>query len=374
MVRWFIWEQNMIDSKLVQRRVQAVRRLMKKKNINCLLLTKPANVTYLTGFLGHDAWAVVTPTNTYLLTDSRYIEQAEKECVRCKPILRKETLHNTLAALVKELKTIRTVAVEETIGLKDFRQLEKMVKARLRIVSKIAEVGRSIKDAFEIASIKAAIQISAKALKETLKFLRPGVTENEAAGFLDYQFRRFGGKNGFETILAFGPNASRPHHQPGAAKLKKNDAVLVDFGGEFNHYCCDITRTFLVGRPNPFFEKVYKAVKEAQAAAITQIRPGTPNKLPEAVARETIRRYGLPPYQHGTGHGFGLEVHEEPFLSIKSKEKMEEGMVLTVEPGIYIPGKIGVRIEDDCLVTKTGCRILTGSVSKEYADICLGRM
>ena len=251
----------MIDSKLIQRRVQAVRRLMKKKNINCLLLTKPANVTYLTGFLGYDAWAVVTPTNTYLLTDSRYIEQAEKECVRCKPILRKETLHNTLAALVKELKTIRTVAVEETIGLKDFRQLEKIVKARLRIASKIVEAGRSIKDAFEIVSIKKAIQISAKAMNETLKFLRPGVTENEVAGFLDYQIRRFGGKIAFETIVAFGPNASRPHHQPGETKLKKNDVVLVDFGGEFNHYCCDITRTFLVGRPNPFFERVYKAVK-----------------------------------------------------------------------------------------------------------------
>jgi Xaa-Pro aminopeptidase len=373
MVRWFIWEQNMSDSKLIQRRVQAVRRLMKKKNINCLLLTKPANVTYLTGFLGHDGWAVVTAANTYLLTDSRYIEQAKKECVRCKPILRKETLHKSIAALVKELKTVRTVAVEETIGLRDFRQLEKIVKARLRIVSKIVEAGRSIKDAFEIASIKKAIEISAKALKETLKFLRPGVTENEVAGFLDYQIRRFGGKIAFETIVAFGPNASRPHHQPGEMKLKKNDAVLIDFGGEFNHYCCDITRTFLVGRPNPFFERVYKAVKEAQDAAIAQIKPGTPNKLPEMRARETIRKNGLPPYQHGTGHGFGLEVHEEPYLSIKSREKLEEGMVLTVEPGIYIPGKIGVRIEDDCLVTKTGCQVLTNTISAKYTDICLGK-
>jgi Xaa-Pro aminopeptidase len=367
----------MIDKKLIKNRIQAVRRLMKKKNINCLLLTKPANVTYLTGFLGHDSWAVVTAANAYLLTDSRYIEQAEKECVNCKLVLRKETLHNTLAVLVKELKTIRAVpmkiGIEDAIGVKDFGLLEKMVKARLRIVSKIAEPGRSIKDAFELSSIKKAIEISAKALKETLKFLRPGVTENEAAGFLDYQFRRFGGKNGFETILAFGPNASRPHHQPGATKLKANDTVLVDFGAEFNHYRCDMTRTFLVGRPNPFFEKVYRVVKEAQAAAIATIRPGTPNKLPEKIARETIARHGLPPYQHGTGHGFGLEIHEDPFLAIKSKDKLEEGMVLTVEPGIYIPEKIGVRIEDNVIVTKTGCRILTGSVSKEYKDICLGK-
>jgi Xaa-Pro aminopeptidase len=363
----------MIDGKLISNRIQTVRRLMKKKNINCLLFIKPANVSYLTGFLGHDSWTVVTAANTYLLTDSRYIEQAEKECVKCKLVLRKETLHNTLAILVKELKTVRTVAVEDAIGVKDFWLLEKMVRARLRTVSKFAEPGRSIKDSFELASIKKAIEISDKALKETLKFLRPGVTENEAAGFLDYQFRRFGGKNGFETILAFGPNASRPHHQPGETKLKANDSVLIDFGAEFNHYRCDMTRTYLIGKPNPFFEKVYKTVKAAQAAAIATIRPGTPNKLPEKVARETIAKNDLPPYQHGTGHGFGLEIHEDPFLAIKSKEKLKEGMILTVEPGIYIPGKIGVRIEDNVIITKTGCRLLTSAVSKEYADICLGR-
>jgi Xaa-Pro aminopeptidase len=364
----------MIDRELIKKRVQTVRRLMKKQNINCLLLTKPANVTYVTGFLGHDSWAVITPANTYLLTDSRYIEQAEKECVNCKLVLRKETLHNTLAILVKELQTIRIVVIEDAIGLKDFRLLEKMVKAKLRTIAKIVEPGRSIKDTFELASIKTAIEISANALKATLKFLRPGVTENEAAGFLDYQFRRFGGKNGFETILAFGPNASRPHHQPGDTKLKANDTVLIDFGGEYNHYRCDMTRTFLVGRANPFFERVYKVLKQAQAAAIAQIRPGTLNMLPEKIARETISKNGLPPYQHGTGHGFGLEIHEDPFLTIKSKEKLKEGMVLTVEPGIYIPGKIGVRIEDNILITKTGCRILTNCVSREYADICLGKI
>lgn len=364
----------MIDKELIKRRVGAVRTAMRKKQIVSLLLVKVPNVTYTTGFLGHDSWAFITMNKVYLLTDSRYIEQAEKECVNCKLVLRKDTLHNTLAILVKELKTIRSVAVEDAIGLKDIRLLEKMVKARLRIVSKIVEPSRSIKDSFELASIKAAIEITAKALKQTVKFLLPGVTENEVAGFLDYQFRRFGGKNGFDTILAFGPNASRPHHQPGLTKLKKNDVVLMDFGAEFNHYRCDLTRTFLVGKPNPFFEKVYNTVKAAQAAAMAQIRPGASNKLPEKMARETISKNGLPPYQHGTGHGFGLEIHEDPFLAIKSKDTLKEGMVLTVEPAIYLPGQMGVRIEDNVIITKNGCKLLTGIMSKEYKDICLGRI
>ncbi len=135
-----------------------------------------------------------------------------------------------------------------------------------------------------------------------------------------------------------------------------------------------MTRTFLVGEPNPLFEKVYKTVKAAQAAAMAQIKPGASNKIPEKMARETISKNGLPPYQHGTGHGFGLEIHEEPFLAIKSKDFLKEGMVLTMEPAIYLPGQMGVRIEDNVIVTRTGCKLLTGIISKEYTDICLGKI
>ena len=364
----------MKEIEIIKNRVRKIRQTLKKKNIRFFLLTNPANVTYVTGFLGHDSWAVVTPKKVYLLTDSRYIEQAEKECKGCELILRKVTLHNTLSELVKELGWVRNIAAEDVTGMKDYRQLEKMIKTGFRTVSKIVEPGRSIKDTSELANIKEAIRISAKALKTTLKGLRVGITENEAAGLLDYNFRRFGGRNGFDTILAFGANASRCHHQPGESKLKKNDTILIDFGAEYNHYRCDMTRCFLVGRPNPYFENVYNVVKQAQAAAIKAIKPGVSNKEPEEKAREVIKKHGLPPYQHGTGHGFGLVIHEDPFLSVQSKDHLQEGMVLTVEPGIYIPGKIGVRIEDNVLVTKNGCRILTGEVSKIYSDICLGSL
>jgi Xaa-Pro aminopeptidase len=192
-----------------------------------------------------------------------------------------------------------------------------------------------------------------------LKYIKPGVTESELAGRLDFQIRRAAASNSFETIVAFGPNASRPHHQPTSRKLKKNDTILIDFGARCKGYCCDITRCFTIGRPNPFYKKVYAAVQQAQTAAIKMVKPGIEIKKVDAAAREVLRKYDLPVYGHGTGHGLGLEIHERPAISEKSKGKLQTGMVFTIEPAVYIPGRLGIRIEDDILITKTGCRILT---------------
>ncbi len=359
---------------IISKRLRLIRQLLKKKKISCFLTTNQANVTYITGFLGHDSWAVIAPNNVYLLTDSRYFEQAQNQCPSCKIIQRKTTLHDSFAELIKKQKHLRSVAVENSISINDYKNLQKKTKVRFHTVSKIIEPARSIKDKFELSAIKKAIQITALALNQTLRNLRVGISENEAAGMMDYNFRKFGGRNGFDTILAFGANASRCHHQPGTRKLKKNDTILIDFGAEYNHYRCDLTRCFLVGEPNPYFQKVYNVVKEAQAVAIKLIRPRMSNKEPERAAREVIRKHNLPPYQHGSGHGFGLVIHEDPFLSVLSKDKLKKGMVLTIEPGIYIPGKIGVRIEDNVLVTENGCKILTNSVTKNYKDICLGKL
>ena len=150
-----------------------------------------------------------------------------------------------------------------------------------------------------------------------------------------------------------------PHHQPGRRKLKKNDCVLIDFGARFKGYCCDITRCFVIGRPNRFYKKAYVAVQQAQTAALKMIKAGVAAKKVDAVAKEVIGKYGLPVYGHGTGHGLGLEIHEEPFLSAKSKGKLKAGEIITIEPGVYIPGKLGIRIEDNVLITETGSRILT---------------
>ena len=348
-----------MNKEQIANRLKAVRRVLDKKKIRCLIITKPANVTYATGFLGDDSWVVVTGGRVYLMTDSRYTEQAEKECPSCKIIDRAGPMAEAVARLLKKLKSIRTVAMEESTSLGDFEWLKKTVKTRLRTAANVIEGVRSIKDAGEIAAIRTAASISLQALQRTLPYIKSGVTESELAGMLDFQIRKLGAQNSFETIVAFGPNASRPHHQPSKRKLRKKDSVLIDFGARYNGYCSDITRCFVVGGMTAFYKKVYDVVEQAQAAAIRMIKPGVKITQVDAAAREVIAKSDLPVYGHGTGHGFGIEIHESPFLKTDSKGTLKAGQVITIEPGIYMPGKLGVRIEDDILVTETGYNILT---------------
>jgi Xaa-Pro aminopeptidase len=293
------------------------------------------------------------------LTDSRYIEQAHKECVGCGIIQRKDSLAEAAAQILKKKKTVRKIAVEKSTSVADFEALKRHIKFRLKTVADVIEAVRIQKDGGEIAAIRAAARIAAQALERTLRYIKPGVTESELAGRLDFEIRKSGATNSFETIVAFGPDASRPHHQPGRRKLKKTDTVLIDFGARYKGYCCDITRSFALGKPSALFEKAYEAVEQAQAAAIKMINAGAKIQDVDTAARNVISQYGLPVYGHGTGHGFGLEIHESPFLKADSRGRLKAGEVLTIEPGIYLPGKLGVRIEDDVLVTESGCKILT---------------
>lgn len=350
-----------MNKEQIAKRIKAVRRVLDKKKVRCLIITKPANVTYATGFLGDDSWAVVVGGRVYLMTDSRYTEQAEKECPICRIIDRAGPMAEAVAKLVKKLKSVRTVAVEESTSLGDFERLRKTVKARLRTAANIIDSGRSIKDASEIAAIKTAASISTEALRKTLPSVKPGVTESELAAMLDFHIRKLGARNSFETIVAFGSNASRPHHQPGRRKLKKKDSILIDFGGRYKGYCSDITRCFVVGGMTALYKKVYDVVEQAQAAAIRTIKAGVKITRVDAAARDVIAKSDLPVYGHGTGHGFGIEIHESPFLKADAKGTLRAGEVITIEPGIYMPGKLGVRIEDDILVTESGYKILTRS-------------
>jgi Xaa-Pro aminopeptidase len=351
-----------MNAEVIKKRIRTIRYHLKKRRIKSLLLTNPANVTYTTGFLGDDSWVLFTTRAVYLLTDSRYTEQAKKQCPLCRIIERKGPMAEAVAELLKKLKLVRPVAVEKSVSLAAFELLKKSVKHRLRTVADVIESVRSIKDKSEIAAISTAAKIAAKALKQTFAYIKPGITESELAGRLDFQIRKACAENSFETIVAFGPNASRPHHKPTSRKLKKNDTVLIDFGVRFKGYCCDITRCFIIGRFSPFYRKVYDTVQQAQSAAVKMIKPGVAAKKVDAAAREVIRRSGLPVYGHGTGHGLGLvEIHGQPVISANSKAKLQPGMVFTVEPAVYIPRRLGVRIEDDVLVTKTGCKILTRS-------------
>jgi Xaa-Pro aminopeptidase len=357
-----------MNNRIIKNRIKAIRQLLKQRQINLLIITKPANVTYTTGFLGGDSWVAITTRAVYLLTDSRYTEQAKTECPACRIIERTTPLPETVGKLIKKLKSLQTVTVEKSTSVFDFEAMKKNVKARLKSVANIIEEARSSKDKSEVDAIESAARIATQALKRILRYIKPRITENELAGMLDFQIRNLGAINSFETIVAFGSNASRPHHQPSSRKLKKNDTVLIDFGVKCKGYCCDLTRCFTVGTPTQLYKKVYNAVQEAQAAAIKIIGAGVEIRQVDAAARDVISKYDLPVYGHGTGHGLGIEIHENPFLNAENKGKLQIGEVITIEPGVYIPGKLGVRIEDNILVTETGYKIL----SRNCPQISLG--
>jgi Xaa-Pro aminopeptidase len=350
-----------MNTRNITQRIKAVRTELNSRHLDALVLTKPANVTYLTGFSGEDSWAVVTGRVVYLLTDSRYTEQAQKECLLARIIQRKDPIAQAGGKLLGKLKFARAVAVEKSISLGEYEALKKNTDVPLKAVDSLVEAQRGVKDAQETTAIRSAAAIAATAFQRAVRHVRPGITESELAGILDLEMRRQGAKVGFETIVAFGPNASRPHHQPSPRKLAARDTILIDFGARYNGYCCDITRSFAFGKPTAAYCRAYEVVEKAQTAAIRAAKAGATLVDVDAAARNAIRESGLPVYGHGTGHGFGLEIHEIPFLKEGAKGELKAGQIITIEPGIYLPGRLGVRIEDDILITDSGCELLTGA-------------
>ena len=227
-------------------RIKGVRRQLKKNKMTAILLTDPANVSYTTNFSGHDSWCLVTNRNVYLITDSRYTEQAEKECTNCKIIERTGAMSKAVGGLLKKLTSIKIMAIEKSTSIAAFGAVKKNAKVKLKPLAGVVESVRMVKDATEIKAIKTAALIAVKALKKITAKIKPGISEYQLAALLDFQIRKLSATNSFETIVAFGANASRPHHQPTKRKLKKNDTVLIDFGARYKGYCSDITRCFTV--------------------------------------------------------------------------------------------------------------------------------
>jgi len=344
---------------IVRNRICLVRKELRRRGVDCLVVTKGANVRYLTGFSGDDSWVVVGRRSVYLLTDSRYTEQAQCECLWCRIIERHEPLAKAVGIVLGRMKTVATVGVESWTSVAEFGELKKAIRARVKSVCNVIEPLRVIKDAEEIGAIRGALRIARDAFGRIDGYLETGVSESSLAGALDFEIRKLGGSNSFDTIVAFGAHGSRAHHQPSRRKLKKNDTVLIDFGVRYKGYCCDLTRCFSVGKSRRFYEKVYKVVQKSQSAAIKAVRAGATVADVELAAKEVIGNSGLEVYGHGTGHGLGLEIHEGPAVSSRAGGRLEAGMVLTIEPGVYIPGRLGVRIEDDILVRQAGCVVLS---------------
>ncbi|MBI9017625.1 MAG: aminopeptidase P family protein [Phycisphaerae bacterium] len=349
-------------SECIKNRVKKLRNLMKIEQIDAYILTNVADVTYMTGFSGDDSVLVVTAKKVVLLSDSRFTEQLKQECPKLKVKLRDGSMAAAAAAvLLKDGKkgTAGVVAINEAdISVADFNAYKKSLGKGVKGISRLINKIRMYKDDFEIAQITKAIRIAEKSLAETLKIVKPGMTELQLAAHLEYQMQMNGAlMPGFPSIVAFGLRAAQCHAVPGSTRLKKNVPFLIDFGAKYNGYISDLTRCFCIGKIRPEFADAYKYVLEAQLKAIDTIAPGVPLADVDAAARSVIPAKMC--YSHGTGHGLGLNVHEAPGFSPKATGNCEAGMVLTVEPGIYIGDKFGIRIEDDILVTAKGHKVLS---------------
>jgi Xaa-Pro aminopeptidase len=353
-----------------QERINRIKRILRDDHLDGILITCLENVHYLSEFTGSDAALVMTETKGYFLTDSRYTTQAREEVSGFEIIEYKKKIEG-LSDLMKDLG-LRGIGFEpHNVTYGTYRELAEKVSAGelISIDERIRNI-RAVKDDEEIGRIKRAIDIASKSLRENIWRITPGTQEREIALELEFSMRRNNAENvAFDTVVASGGRSALPHGKASEKRIDKDDSVIIDFGSRYRGYYSDETCTFFCGKLNRRQKEVYQIVKDAHDKAIASIRPGRKAMELDAVARGWIKEAGYGDYfGHGTGHGVGLAVHENPVIGPESKDGLEEGMVFTVEPGIYIPGWGGVRIEDMVLVTENGCEVLTG-LSKEIGVI-----
>ena len=352
--------ENMMDKAENRRRIKGVRQMVRDLDIGALIVTGIPDVRYLSGFTGHDSWLLVLPRSVVLITDSRYTEQAQTECIGCKIVQRSGGLIQEVVSILARIKSVTAIGIEDACSVALFKKLRKDLPVKVKAIKPLVQKFRMIKTADEVKLIRRASQIAFDSMAWALEQLKPGMTELELAGLYEYRLNFYKAVTGFATIVCFGPNGSRNHHQPGNKKLHKNDIILLDFGANYKGYTSDTTRSYAYGKVSRYYQKVYETVARAQKAAIVSVKAGAKLCDVDAAARKVIQKSEFPVYNHGTGHGVGLQVHEPPNLSKASKnEVLQSGQVITIEPGIYLPGKLGVRLEDDVLVTDGGCRILS---------------
>jgi len=344
-------------------RIRRIRMELRRQRIGGLVVTSPVDVGYLSGFSGDDSWLLVGRRTVTLITDGRFAEQADRETRGVRIVVRERTLTEALADEMKGGSLRRLGFDPERVSVALKGRLHKALgRVRLAEAPGLVADLRIRKDAFEQRAIRRAIHVAEAAWKAFRRRVRVGMTERRLAAELDHQMRLAGADGpAFPTISAVDASAAMPHAVPGNRRLRRGSVLLVDFGARVGGYVCDLTRTLFAGRIDSRARRAYEAVRAAQAAAIARVRPGAAFTEVDAAARAVLSEAGLAgAFSHGTGHGIGREVHEPPNLGPRAgKGTLEPGMVVTIEPGIYFRGAFGIRLEDDCLVTKTGRRVLT---------------
>ncbi|MBR0081472.1 MAG: aminopeptidase P family protein [Clostridia bacterium] len=338
-------------------RIQRLRAAMERDGTDAVLLNSLTAIRYITGFTSDESVVAVTKTRCILVTDFRYTIQAKEQCGDRAEVL--EAFGSKALELVWDVlqaEDVQTVGFEEdivTVSL--FRKYEASGFSFVPFAEQLNTL-RLIKSADEIASLQKAQALADQTFTELLKVIHSGMTEKEVAAELAYIGAKLGSEGvSFETIVGSGPNGAMCHAIPGERKLQQGDLVVLDFGCLYNGYHSDMTRTFAVGKPDAFSEQIYNIVRTAQQRALDALRPGITGKQLDAIARDYIAEQGYGEcFGHSLGHGFGLLIHESPRASATCDTVFEPGMTITVEPGIYIEGKLGVRIEDCCVVTENG--------------------
>lgn len=347
-------------------KIEKLRSRFENLGIDGLLITSPYNRRYMTNFTGSAGVVLITGEQALFITDFRYIEQATKQCEGYTIVKHGPSVISEISAQAERLGIKKLGFEQDFVSFSSYKAYQDAVKAELVPISGIIEKLRLIKTDSEIKILKEAADIADAAFKHILDYIRPGLTELEVSNELEFFMRKAGATaSSFDTIVASGYRSALPHGVASDKVIEKGDLVTLDYGAYYKGYVSDITRTVSVGKPEPKLKEIYEVVLEAQLRGVEGIKPGMTGKEADALTRDYITEKGYGEYfGHSTGHGIGLEVHEGPALSFKSDLKLEPGMVVTIEPGIYIPGLGGVRIEDDTLITEEHNELLTHSTKE----------
>ena len=342
---------------------------MTRRKIDGYLIQDRMDQYWLTGFTGEDGPVLLTPKAIELLTDGRFDDAASLEAPYARKILRKK---RDTAETVKELRRCKVTRLgfnPDQMSVREFNALKKLAApTRLVPAEGLITPLRACKDVGEVARLRAAIRVAEQAFEKVRRWLQPGQTEREIAAQLVYEMQKLGAQGEtFPSIVAAGPTSSLPHYEPGDRKLAENEVLLIDWGARVNWYGSDLTRVVWLGSIPARLREIFNVVREAHDRATEAVRPGIHAKAVDHVAREIIRKAGYEKlFNHGLGHGLGLLCHESPRVAKTSVDVLKPGMVITIEPGIYLPGVGGIRLEDDVLVTETGYEVLT-SLPLEFA-------
>jgi len=347
----------------MERRLKNFLSRLKQEEFDGFIVSNPANISYLSGFIASDAYLLVSQKESVYFTDSRYTEEVKPKLNSLASLKKiKGSAFDLIADTCRDLGLKRVGFEERHMPYAEYKRIKTLLNAKAYLIPSynLIENLRQVKDSAEIKKIKEALRITNLALEFVKGFLRPGLRELEIAGELERFIRYNGaGEAAFGIIVASGPNSSFPHHRPGQRKTRKDELLLVDIGVDYDGYKSDLTRVFFLAKINSLTRRIYEIVLKAQKKSISKIKPGVAASCVDSLGRNYIAQKGFGKFfGHSLGHGVGLETHEAPSISPRSECILVPGMVFTVEPAVYLPGKFGIRIEDMILVTGKGHEVL----------------